>query len=157
MREKFPFTSSSLPPLFINFNERERENSNRGFSKLFSRRKHLPPRGGRGRGRGGAILTPSNALCQFKVSSGETGRREEEITRKREGGGEGTIERQSRSERETMGEEKRKRFLSTTFSSPSPTEGSVLRAPPLPIHPSTSHHDEWRLSSLFLTLGIIIQ
>lgn len=132
MREKLPFPSSSLPPPFYKFQrERERELESRLFQIVFEEEASTSSRG---EGRGGAILTPSNALCQFKVSSGETGRREEEITRKREGEGEGTIERQSRSERETMGEEKRKRFLSTTFSSPSPTEGSVLRAPPLPIH-----------------------
>lgn len=139
---------ASLFP-FFKFQERERERErSRLFQIVFTSSKKeaslllFSPRGGKR-----TILTPSNALCQFKVRRGtETGRREEEITnatrREKEKGGRsnGKETRAKARERETV--EKRNGF----FWRPSPTgakEGSVLRAPILPPSPPLSHHDEW--------------
>ena len=65
------------------------------------------------------ILTPSNALCQFKVRRGmETGRREEEITnatrRRKEKGDDRTakrVEQKRERERERETTEKRNGFF----------------------------------------------
>lgn len=154
----FPFFLS------LNFKDRERERSRLfqivfGLGGLFGEGSTPSPPSSRR-----TILTPSNALCQFKVRRGmETGRREEEITnatrRGREKGDDRTAKRvEQKRERERETTEKRNGF----FWRPSPTEareGSVFRAPIL-LSPSPSFPPRrvvaW-LSSLSLTLGIIIQ
>lgn len=139
----FPFFLS------LNFKDRERERSRLfqivfGLGGLFGEGSTPSPPFSRR-----TILTPSNALCQFKVRRGmETGRREEEITnatkRGREKGDDRTAkrveqkrerEREKRRKRGTVSfddllrpKRERVRFSEHPFSSP----------PPL-----LSHHDEW--------------
>lgn len=138
----FPFFLS------LNFKDRERERSRLfqivfGLGGLFGEESTLSPPSSRR-----TILTPSNALCQFKVRRGmETGRREEEITnatrRRKEKGDDRTAKRveQKRERERERNDGKEERFLLTTFSDRSERGfgfQSTHSPLPLPLFPTTT-------------------